>query len=164
MIEPPEVDLGRALALRAIVRAVRGCGICSVALAVLAVAFLGLARGELTAQSLPQVCLLGVGWLYGAGCALTAARAAARLQSRADQPRAATRSVEVLLGRAVATLPLVALACSALLIALLHPRQTTVVSVVVSLAILSQLVLVLLTLRGGLRRAGRRLARTPEAF
>lgn len=158
MTETEDAALGRALALRALVRTVRGCGICALALAALVVAFLSLAGGELTAQSLPQLSLLGLGWLTGSGCALTAARTAARLRLRSLDPQPATRDVERLLSRAAGTLPVVSAGCSAALIAFLRPWQTTVLSVVVSLAILSQLVLVLLTLRSGLRRANRRLA------
>lgn len=152
-------DLDVALAGRAINRAMRGTALAGGVLGVLALAFLVVAGGELGPQSIPQLVILGIGWAAGVLLPVLCVRAETRLRAGRSTPLDACLRTERALHRAIIGLPLMALVCAASLIGWLTPRGTTALSVVVALAILSQAVVVMVTLRSGLRRAARRIAR-----
>lgn len=156
----PESDPGldRALAHRAVARPMRNIAISGGALGVLALAFIVVADGHLDATSIPQLGILGLGWLTG----IIVPSYCVRLQSavhrgRLDPFEACARLDGVLRGTAIG-LPVCALVLGIAMVALVEPTSTTVLSVAVSLAIVSQLVAVLVAVRPGVRRAARRLA------
>lgn len=151
----PELDL--AVAERALTRVMNGTAICGAALGALALAFLIVSGGELGAQTVPQLVLLGSGWAAGMLLAGISVRLLRRLRAGAE-PLGVCRGLDAVLRRAVMLLPAVALSSAALLVGILTPRGTTLLSVIVSIAILSQLVVVLLTMRSTLRRTLRRLS------
>ncbi len=157
--EPDEVDLADAVAARALQRSANGAAVSAIALGVLATAFLVLAQGRLGPQSLPQVAILGLGQVVGLALALRCAlraRALSRTDRRGSGPSeaesAARDARRTVLGLTVSTA-----AIAGCLLVTLRPFALTALSVVLSVAVLAQLVVVLTTLRRRLLRAARRL-------
>ncbi len=148
-----EAGLGDALAERALSRAVSGSATAGLALGVLALLFLVLAHGAAGPNSIPQLLVLGAGWLAGLG---TAAALVPRLRAARSVPGSGpghAAGAARLMARVVIGVPvlagLLALGC----VLLLEPRSVSGFSAVLSLALLAQFALVLHVLRRGLVRA-----------
>ncbi len=148
-----EPALADALAARALSRAVSGSATAGLALGVLALVFLVLAHGAAGPTSIPQLLVLGAGWLAGFG---TAAALVPRLRATRSAPGSGpghAAGAARVMSRVVIGVPvlggLLALGC----VLLLEPRSVSGFSAALALALLVQFALVLHVLRRGLVRA-----------
>lgn len=156
MSEPSDdPGLAAAVAERALARTARGAALGGCALGLLALAFLFIADGTLDARSIPQLLLLGLGQLVGLGAAGLAVLAIRHCRVGHDAILQ-TRQAASRLFRAIQVLTIGSAGIAVGCLAVLRPFTITALSVVLSLAIVAQLALVLVALRGRLRRAADR--------
>jgi len=154
-VSASNVDLGDAVAVRALVRCAASLAVAAACLAVIALLFLRLADGDVGSRTVPQLLILG--WsgalaLVGAGgCLLGTRSVRARAGSGPVQAAAAAR----LVSRVVVAVPVGSVALAAGCVALLAPRSETLLSGVVALAVAAQAALLAVVLRLPLRRAAR---------
>lgn len=150
------IDVADARADRALAQATATSALVGLALGMLAMTFLLIADGELGEQTLPQLLVLGLGQVAGL---VAAAACAVRLRAVRSTPGSGpghAAGAAILLRRVIPTVALMALATAVACVAALSPRATSALSAAVSLALLSQLVLVLHVQRRALDRAARR--------
>ncbi|MFV0459681.1 MAG: hypothetical protein ACK5MT_13025 [Actinomycetales bacterium] len=152
-----ESSLTWAISTRALVRVQRGSAATGFALALLTVVFL-MVGAQRPATWVPQVLILGTGWLTANTVAMRATALLARLRRCPGQEAEILALVSPLLRRATRiSLALGILAGSGCLI-WLRPTSTTLLSVAVSMAILVQLAVVFTALRSAVSRVRARLA------
>lgn len=153
-----DIDLADALADRALGRIASALAVGSLAVAVMALLFVLLADGALDERSLPQVLVLGAGWLVGTVAAVAISRLLMSLRSEVDAGRrghgpefaaAAVRWAD----RVVVGAPVLATVAAAVSVSLERPVVTAVLSAAVALAVVSQLAVLAAVQRRGLRRA-----------
>jgi hypothetical protein len=162
-----DADLADALADRALGRIVSALAVGALALAVMALLFVLLADGALDERSLPQVLVLGAGWLVGTVAAVAISRLLMSLRSsvragrRGLGPQFAAAAVRWA-DRVVVGVPVLGALAAAVSVWLTtrsaptRPVATAVLSAAVGLAVVSQLAVLAAVQRVGLRRAAQR--------
>jgi hypothetical protein len=150
-----DVALADEVALRALHRCAAALAVAATCLVVLALVFLQLADGRVGARSLPQLVVLGWAAVVAlAGTAGCLARARRTLRAAGSGPGQASGAVRLLTLVAVAAPAggaVLAVGCAAAL----TPRSESLLSAVLSLAVVVQVALLAVAQRGLLRRAVR---------
>lgn len=154
----PDPDLADALADGALGRIVSALAVGALALSVMALLFVLLADGALDERSLPQVLVLGAGWVVGTVAAVAISRLLMSLRSsvraghRGRGPESAAAAVRWA-DRVVVGVPVLGGLAAAVSVWLTRPVATAVLSAAVGLAVVSQLAVLAAVQRQGLRRA-----------